>query len=234
MSAGDLSLTEGSGLNSSAPDLSPRARRYAREERLADLLVHLVGLAAALAGAVALLVSTRPRTAWALAPIGVYAVALIATFAASAAYNLAFDSRFRPLLRRLDHSAIFLMIAGTYTPFTTRLVAGWAAVVATAWIWSMALGGIALKLISPRLFERLAVLLYLALGWAALALYPPLAAALHGWPFVLLLAGGALYSFGLCFHLREHMRFHNAIWHVFVLAAASCQYTTILTSVAMH
>jgi hemolysin III len=137
-------------------------------------------------------------------------------------------------LRRLDHSAIFLMIAGTYTPFTTRLLEGGAALWSTVWIWSMALGGILLKLRMPRLFERVSVAIYLALGWSVVAVYGPIAAALKGWPLALLFVGGALYTLGVCFHLRERWRFHNAIWHVFVLAAASCHFTSILTGVAMR
>ena len=148
-------------------DAEPRARKHGRDERMADFLVHVIGAAAALAGAAALLVLAHSRDQGALAPIAVYATGLVLTFAASAAYNLGYDTRLRALLRRFDHSAIFLMIAGTYTPFTTRLANGPAAIWMTAGVWSVALGGIALKLTSPELFERVGVGVYLALGWAA-------------------------------------------------------------------
>lgn len=217
-----------------APDAEPRGRAHSADELRADFLVHVTGLVAASVGAIALILVAASHDWQGIAPIAAYAAALIAMFAASAAYNLGYHTRFRPLLRRLDHSAIFLMIAGTYTPFTTRLLGGRAALWSTVWIWGMALGGIALKLKNPPLFERVGVAIYLALGWSAVAVYAPIAAALKGWPLALLLAGGALYSLGVCFHLRERLRFHNAIWHVFVLAAASCHFTSVLTAVALR
>jgi len=216
------------------PDVCPRGRRHGRDELLADFLVHVIGTIAALAGAIAVVFIAGSRNWAALAPVGVYAGALVTMFGASAAYNLAYETRFRSILRRLDHSAIFLMIAGTYTPFTTRLVEGRAAVWSTVLIWSMALGGILLKLTKPRLFERVGVVIYLALGWSAVAIYAPIASMLKGWPLAMLIAGGGLYTIGVCFHMRERLRFHNAIWHLFVLIAASCQYATVLTAVAMR
>lgn len=217
-----------------APDANPRGRPYGEDERRADLVVHVVGLTAATAGAVVLIAAACFRDRAALSALSVYAAALIAMFGASAAYNLGYETRFRAILRRFDHSAIFLMIAGTYTPFTTRLIAGQAALWSTAWIWSMALGGILLKLLTPGLFERISVVMYLALGWFAATIFAPVVPELKGWPLAMLLAGGGLYSSGVYFHLRERLRFHNAIWHAFVLAAASCQYVTVLTAVALR
>jgi hemolysin III len=216
-----------------SPDAEPRSRTHGRDERLADLCVHLVGASAAIAGAMALL-SIALRRGWEVAaPIAVYAFALILTFAASAAYNLAYDTRLRVLLRRLDHSAIFMMIAGTYTPFTMRLAREPAALWLTSGVWSLAFAGIILKWFRPCWFERVGVGFYLALGWAALAIIPNLRFSLTGGTYALLALGGVLYSVGVCFHLLERLRFHNAIWHGFVLAAAACHFASVLRAVAL-
>jgi hemolysin III len=218
----------------SSPDAEPRRRAYDRNEKLVDLAVHLIGGSAASAGALALLLAAGGRGWAVVAPVAIYALTLVATFAASAAYNLGYETRLRVTLRRLDHSAIFAMIAGTYTPFTVRLAQGSAAVWSTAAVWSIAAAGIGLKLFSPALFERIGVALYLALGWAALVIVPDIAPRLTPLSLALLAAGGALYTIGVCFHVKERLRFHNAIWHVFVVAAASCHFVSVLTGVALR
>jgi hemolysin III len=216
------------------PDADPRGRAHGRDERLADLLVHVVGASAAVAGAVVLLLDAASRGWGVVLPISVYAFALILTFSASAAYNLAYDTRLRAWLRKLDHSAIFVMIAGTYTPFTVRFAPGAAALWSTLAVWLLAAAGIALKLFNPAVFERIGVGFYLALGWAAAVIVPPIAAALPSWALALLAIGGALYTIGVCFHLMERLRFHNAIWHSFVLAAACCHFASVLTAVVLR
>ena len=217
-----------------APDREPRGRQHGREERLADVIIHILGLAGACGGAAALFLSPAARHWPRAAPLATYALALVATFAASAAYNLAYDTRFRPILRRIDHSAIFLMIAGTYTPFTSQLAPGNVGLAWTAAVWIVALGGVILKLTRPRFFERVSVFVYLTIGWSALMLFPRIAGAIGGLPLSLLVAGGALYTLGVCFHLRERLHFHNAIWHAFVLAAAACQYSSVFAAFAFH
>jgi hemolysin III len=146
----------------------------------------------------------------------------------SAAYNVFHTSERREWLRRLDHAAIFAMIAGTYTPFTTRLGSGWASGL-TAVIWIVAAAGIALKLWQPRRIETISIILYLALGWIGLAAAGPFMAALDARTLTLLALGGIVYTAGVIFHLWHRLPYQNAIWHGFVLVAAGVHYLAVLT-----
>lgn len=211
-----------------------RLRHHSAREQFADGCVHVVGLVAGLAGAVTLMALASAHSPQRIAAVGVYAGGLLAMLGASAAYNLAYATRFRAFLRRCDHSAIFLMIAGTYTPFTLTFIGGWLGLAATGLIWLLALGGIALRMLSPRIFARVNVGLYLALGWIAVLIIGPLLATFSLFTSIALVLGGALYTFGVPFHIWESLPFQNAIWHVFVLAAALCHYLAVLDSVVLR
>jgi hemolysin III len=210
-------------------DISPT---YRRGERIADRCVHYAGLVAGLVGAVVLLVAAAERErALTIVSVAIYGVGLLGMIGASALYNLAAPSRRKELLRRLDHAAIFLMIAGTYTPFTlVRMGGAWGHGIAI-FVWLVAVTGIALKLLYPRRFERLSILLYLALGWAILVAVRPLFDAVPLPAIVMLGVGGLLYSLGVVFHLWHRLPYHNAIWHGFVLAATGCQWVAVLDGV---
>jgi hemolysin III len=146
---------------------------------------------------------------------------------ASAAYNLAPHGPSKGILRRLDHSAIFIMIAATYTPFAmNRLGAPYGSTILTA-IWLSASFGVAMKVLFPRRFEILSIALYLAMGWAIVAVIQPLHASMSTTDFWLLMAGGIVYSVGVAFYLIERIPYHKAIWHAFVLVAAALHFSAI-------
>jgi hemolysin III len=200
-------------------------------------VVHVAGLALGLAGCAGLAAAALshpdggPRLAVAL---GLYAAGLMAMLASSALYNLADEAApaRRRLFRRLDHAAIFLMIAGTYTPFALVAIDGaWGAGL-LAFVWTTAAGGIAAELLGLWRHKGLAVATYLLLGWSILPAMEPLSAALSPSGLALLAAGGVLYSVGAAFHLWRSLPFQNAIWHGFVLAAAACHYVAVLREVA--
>jgi hemolysin III len=153
---------------------------------------------------------------------------LLLMLALSAAYNMWPISPAKWVLRRFDHSAIYLLIAGTYTPFLaqTKNVLGSAGL--GLGVWLSAAIGMALKLALPGRFDRLAIVLYLLLGWSGVIAYDTLASALPSASLWLLAIGGILYSLGVVFHVWRGLRFHNAIWHGFVLLAASCHYAAVL------
>jgi len=207
---------------------------YARPaERTADGLVHIVGLTAGAIGGVVLLgLSLGFGRFGQAAAIGIYAACLVAMFVASMAYNLASPKR-RPLLRRLDHAAIFLMIAGSYTPFTTQRLHGAWAWAMTAVVWTLALGAAAGKLFAPGLGKGFWVVLYLALGWAAIVAIQPLLAGVSLFALGLLLAGGLVYSLGVIVYLNRRLPFRRAIWHGFVVAAAGTHFAAILIGVVL-
>lgn len=206
---------------------------YTPREMLADGIVHGIGVAFAVIGAAALLVCAALAGVGtgALAAVAIYALGLAATLGTSAAYNLWPVGRAKWILRRFDHAAIYVMIAATYTPFVVLFGTGAAAWCLLAGIWAVAIIGIALKLVLPGRFDRLSILLYLALGWSGVLAYEPVLATLAKVPFALLAAGGLLYSFGVVFHVWRRLPFQNAIWHLFVLAAAMCHYGAVLASV---
>lgn len=198
-------------------------------ERRADAAVHLLGLAATAAGTILLLTTIRPDpTRPVTLSAALYLLGLIATFTASAAYNMAPEGRAKPILRRLDHAAIFLMIAGTYTPVALLGLGGpWGTALCLA-VWAGALPGIALKLLAPGRYERTAFAAYLVLGWIGVVALIPLVRALPVWQSTMICVGGLLYSAGTLFHVAQNSRYNVAIWHVFVLAAAACHYAVVL------
>lgn len=200
---------------------------YSTAELWADGVIHALGVAAALAASVLLMVFLwgEAATPAEFAAVGVYVATLTASLGFSAAYNLWPVSRAKWLLRRLDHSAIFLLIAGTYTPFAVKL-----GTFGLLWgVWLVAAFGVSLKLLAPGRYDRLCVLAYVALGWSFVFAYEDVLMGLPEPVLWLTGAGGFLYMAGIVFHLSEGLRFHNAIWHGFVLLAAGIHFGAIAT-----
>lgn len=196
-----------------------------RRELLADVAVHALGLALGAAGVIAMLLATDRAQ---LLPVIVYLTGLLAMLGCSTLYNVWRSCRRRDWLRRLDHAAIFVMIAGTYTPLALRLPAGWAVGLTTG-VWAAALVGVAVKLFQPHRVEALSVALYLALGWIGVLAAEPLLASLERATLILLLLGGVVYSAGVVFHLAVHWRYARALWHGSVVIAAAIHYAAIMT-----
>lgn len=199
---------------------------------MSDAVVHVAGLAA-VAGAVpvlivltALLRGDVPAVAGAV----IYGGTLILMILCSALYNMVRDPGWTWLLRRLDHSAIYLKIAGTYTPFA--LISGQGGAL-TASLWGAALVGVAMKLASPARFRWVALALYLGMGWAGVVAGQSMLAVLPGAVVVLMGVGGVLYTLGVVFYLWERLPYHNAIWHLFVLAATAVFYAAVVVQVVV-
>ena len=201
---------------------------YDRAELVLDGVVHVAGVVLGIVGVTVLIVLALRSPGLGHLPVSiVYATGLLAMLGFSAAYNLWPLSRVKWMLRRFDHSAIYLLIAATYTPFAAQLkgLHGYALL---TWMWSIAAVGIALKLVLPGRFDRASIVLYLLLGWSGVMLYEPIIAALSASTLWLLAAGGLLYTVGVVFHVWHGLRFQNAIWHTFVLGAAACHYSAVL------
>lgn len=209
-------------------------RQCTRAELLADAVVHLLGLGFALAACITLIVfvALKPDLPRGLS-LGIYGFGLLAMLACSALYNLTTHVKLKAMFRRFDHAAIFVMIAGTYTPFSLIVIGGLWGALLLGFVWSVALLGVFLKLRYPLRFEKLSVAAYLLLGWVILAALEPLVSGASLAALILLITGGGLYSLGVLFHLWERLPYQNAIWHVFVLAAAACHYAAILVDVAI-
>jgi len=207
---------------------------YSASELRSDRVVHAIGtFAAPIAAAVLLGIAVHRSGAGQLPSILVYCAGLLTMLGFSAAYNLARNPGRRELLRRFDHAAIFLMIAGTYTPFIVKVAdPAWRWGLMAA-VWLVAGAGIAIKLALPRRLDGFSVLIYLGLGWIAAMAPGPLLGDLTTPVVVLLALGGALYTLGVAFHVWHSLRFHNTIWHAAVVVAAGLHYSAILLGVVL-
>ncbi|HSP51155.1 MAG TPA: hemolysin III family protein [Pseudolabrys sp.] len=204
---------------------------YNRAEIIADGIVHAIGAALGIAGAAVLLAITfRSAPSAEIASVIIYVIGLLSMLGLSMAYNLWPVSPRKWLLRRFDHSSIYLLIAGTYTPFIWQMKSEIMTVLLVV-VWLTAAAGIAFKLFWPGRFDRLSIAFYLMLGWSGVLAYEPMAAALHSTTLWLIAIGGALYSIGVVFHVWQRLRFHTVIWHSFVVTAALVHYVAVLTSV---
>ncbi|MGZ8370172.1 MAG: PAQR family membrane homeostasis protein TrhA [Caulobacteraceae bacterium] len=202
-------------------------------ERLADWWVHAVGLAAsAIGGGTLLGLALGLGRYGEAASVAIYAAGVMVMFACSAAYNMSAPGR-QPLLRRFDHAAIFVMIAGSYTPFTTQRLEGAWSIGMTAAVWAIALTGVAGKLFMPGLSKKIWVVIYLALGWIALIAIKPLSEAAPLSALLLLALGGVVYSTGVLVYVSKQLRFRRAIWHGFVVTAAALHFVAVLTGVIL-
>jgi hemolysin III len=211
----------------------PDSHYPTRAAKCADLIVHLAGLAFALVGGVVLLsLSVRLGSLGQVTAVAIYAAGLTAMLALSTAYNFARPDR-RPWLRRIDQVGIFLMIAGSYTPFTTQKLHGAWAIGMTAAVWGVALAGVAAKLFLPRLERRLGVGLYLALGWLVLVAVKPMVDGLSWTALILLALGGVTYSTGALIYMARPLKFRRAIWHGHVVGGAALQYAAVLVGVVL-
>ncbi|MGD1923707.1 MAG: hemolysin III family protein [Paracoccaceae bacterium] len=209
-----------------------------RAEQIADAVVHIVGVATVMLAAPVLvtLAAVLRDDAAVIAAIAIYAASLLIMILSSASYNLASirlpQGGVLELLRRIDHSAIYVKIAGTYTPFA--VIAGgplgrWLLI----GVWTGAILGTVGKLFAPDRWERLSIALYLAMGWAFVVAAGPISASLTTATLVLIIIGGCLYSIGVIFHVWERLPYQNAIWHVFVLIASLVFYSAMIVEVAI-
>jgi len=211
------------------PEVASLKWAYDKNELIADGIVHAVGVMLGIVSISALVILAAPVVgAWEFTSILVYGAGLLTVLTVSALYNLWPVSPVKWSLRRFDHSAIYLLIAGTYTPFITQMKANVESSLLLVGVWLTSVIGIALKLKFPGRFDRLSILLYLLLSWSGVMAYESVFGALPASTLWLLAIGGILYTIGVLFHLWEGLRFQNAIWHTFVLVAAACHYTAVL------
>jgi hemolysin III len=203
--------------------------QYSARERLADGCIHVISVTASLVALAALLIVgvSAQATLW-IVGLAIYGLALVATFSCSAGYHLSVRPKLKAVFRRLDHAAIFLMIAGTYTPFVLIKMNNAWGLGLLAVVWGMAAIGIAMKLFAPRYLEGVSTALYLVQGWAVIVAWHPLVSAVPQHVALLLMIGGVLYTVGVVFHLWQRLPYQNAIWHGFVLTAASVHYVAVL------
>jgi hemolysin III len=194
---------------------------YSRAEMVADGIVHAVGIVLAIAAGSALLALAASHAGpGEYVAAAFYVVSLLTVLSVSLAYNLWPVSPAKWILRRFDHAAIYLLIAATYTPFLAQLDGSPLAVSMIVLVWVAAAIGIAIKVLLPGRFDRLAIIFYLAIGWSGIVLVEPLVQTLPTTSIALIVAGGIVYSCGVIFFAWKGLRFHNALWHGFVVTGA--------------
>lgn len=205
-----------------------------KAELVADGIVHALGiLLATAAGSVLLALAFFHTGPWEYVAAIFYVASLLTVFSVSCAYNLWPVSRVKWVLRRFDHAAIFLLIAGTYTPFLAQIDDPAISSTMIAVVWGAAVFGMAVKLALPGRFDRLAVGFYLAIGWSGAAVAGTIASALPATTIVLVFAGGVVYSAGVIFFAWRGLRFKTAVWHGFVVGGAALHLAAVMNSLVI-
>ena len=201
-------------------------------EEIANAITHGIGLLLSIAGFVVLLVlATLRGTAWHIVACSIYGATLICLYAASTLYHAVISRRVKRALRIFDHSAIYLLIAGTYTPFllvSLRGPWGWSLF---GVIWGLALAGVLFKFWFVERFAILSTAVYIAMGWLVVIAAKPVITHLRLTAIIWLLAGGLAYTGGVIFFAAKRIPYSHAIWHLFVLAGSICHYFAVLSTV---
>jgi hemolysin III len=202
---------------------------YTRGEELANAITHGIGLLLALVGLPVLVLGSLSRgDALIVAGMSVFGAALVAVYASSTLYHAVPPSRTKQVLQVVDHVAIYLLIAGTYTPFALGVLRGlWGWMLLGA-IWTLAALGIVFKVAFRTRFRRLSTAFYVAMGWTAILVIRPLALAMDSAGFWLLVGGGLCYTAGVLFYVRRTPRYMHAVWHGFVMAGSACHFFSVL------
>ena len=201
-------------------------------EEIANAITHGIGLLLSIAGFAVLFVLAAVRgTAWHIVACSIYGATLICLYAASTLYHAVISPRVKRALRIFDHSAIYLLIAGTYTPFllvSLRGPWGWSLF---GVIWGLALAGVLFKLWFVERFAILSTAVYIAMGWLVVIAAKPVITHLPVTAIIWLLAGGLAYTGGVIFFAAKRIPYSHAIWHLFVLAGSICHYFAVLSTV---
>jgi hemolysin III len=207
----------------------PREPLYSIGEEIAHAVTHGLGLLLSIGGLVVLVVAASVRgDVWHVVGCAVFGATLVLLYTASTLYHSIHHQRAKRVLRKLDWSAIFLLIAGSYTPFTlVSLRGGWGWTL-LALVWGLAVLGIVLQVTLPARVRPISVAIYLAMGWLVVIAVGPLVRSLHPDGLLLLFLGGMAYTLGLAFYGWRRLPYNHAVWHVFVLAGSACHFTCVL------
>jgi len=212
--------------------VSPKRMQSAGEE-LANSISHGIGLCAALIGAPILLLEARRSSPGFFLGTVIFVVTLSMLYLGSTLYHAWPQTRVKSVLRTLDHSAIFLLIAGTYTPFTLGPLRGLCGSTILAVVWALAIFGVFLKTTrGPSRHSKLSMTLYLGTGWLALIVARPMTLAIPFPALVWLVAGGIAYTMGVLFFVNERLRYAHFVWHLFVLTGSGCHFAAIFSCAA--
>ena len=197
-------------------------------EEIANSISHGVGFLAAVAVTPVLIVKALPAGAASIVGASIFGATMMVLYLASTLYHAFPQSRTKRVFKIFDHGAIFLLIAGTYTPFTLGVLQGTWGWTLFGIVWSLAILGVVLKSTAGAGSGKLSTALYLAMGWLAVLAVKPLWLNMPAWGLIWLLAGGVMYSAGVLFFMADKIRYTHFVWHLFVLAGTACHVLAVL------
>lgn len=206
----------------------PDKRLQSLGEEIANSISHGVGFLGAVAVTPVMIVKAIPDGAAAVVGSSIFGATMIILYLSSTLYHAFPHSKTKRVFNIMDHGAIFLLIAGTYTPFTLGVLYGpW------GWslfgvVWGLAVLGVVIKSVKGAVSSKLSTLLYLGMGWIAVIAAKPLWQGLPTWGLFWLIAGGVMYSLGVIFFVKENIRYSHFIWHLFVLAGTGCHVVAVI------
>ena len=207
-------------------DLEKRAPFYTLGEEITNAITHGIGAGLAIAGMIILLV--RSKDVWQVVSSAVYGASMIFLFLMSCLYHALTNPTAKKVFRVFDHTSIFFLIAGTYTPFTLVTLRGWVGWTVFGVVWGVAVIGIVLNSVSIERFKKISMVGYIASGWCVIAAIGPLIKVMEPAGILLLVSGGVAYTAGLVFYALKNIRYMHSIWHLFVFAGAALHYLCIL------
>ena len=212
-------------MNTSTNNSSRQSGDYSFTEELLNTLSHGIGLIVALVGLV--LIVLKAQGTMEISTVSIYGGTLVFMFLASTLYHGFSRTKAQKGLKLLDHSAIYLLIAGTYTPLLMISLDGWVSIASIVFIWLMAVGGVAFKIITHNKYPKVSMATYLAMGWFSVAIAYPLYLSVAAGGLWLLLAGGLFFTLGVFFYRAKHKEYTHAIWHMFVVGGCACHFLSV-------
>ncbi|BDR80164.1 hemolysin D [Clostridium tetani] len=202
---------------------------YTKKEEIANAITHGIGVVFSIVALVLLVVfATKYKDAWYTVSYSIYGSTLIILYMCSTLYHSFTNEKVKKIFRKFDHSSIFLLIAGTYTPFTLTILRGKLGWSILGIIWTITIVGIVLKIVCFEKMEKVSTFLYIAMGWVIVVALKSIISSLPVKGIVLLIAGGLIYTVGCIFYAKDKIPYNHAIWHVFVLGGSVCHFFSIL------
>ncbi len=206
-----------------------RERLPTAGEEIANTISHGIGLALAIAATpILILAAARAGSVWNMVGVSVFASAMLCLYFASTLYHALRHDKAKRFFRVLDHGAIFILIAGTYTPFTLGVMRGPWGWTLLGLIWAMAIAGLTLKAVAGTRYRWLSMVLYLSMGWLVVIAAKPVLLRVPLPGILWLLAGGVAYTAGVGFFSAHRLRYHHFVWHLFVVAGTTCHFFAVL------
>jgi hemolysin III len=210
--------------------LSQNKSLFTKGEEIANAITHGIGALLSLSALVILIVmAALYGSAWHVTGFAIFGATMLILYLSSTLYHALSKQKVKHLFRKFDHMSIFLLIAGTYTPFCLIVLPGWIGWTILSITWVCALTGIVIKAFHTGKYEKLSTLLYVMMGWLILPVIKLLYDSVSGETFLLLMVGGVFYTAGTYFFLKDHKKYYHSIWHLFVLAGTISHFFSVIS-----